>query len=308
MNLEALRLAVCVADSGSFAAAARLADLDPSSVSRSVASLEAELGIRLFHRSTRRLSLTEEGGAYLARVAPLLEEFDRARDAAREGRARPGGTLRLTASVAFGTECIVPHLPRYRDLYPEIALDLVLTDGNLDLVTESLDLAIRLAPAPGGDLISTRLMTTRYRVCAAPAWIDEVGAPSTPQALGAVPCLLQGLPEYRDRWRFRPAEGGSAAGEVDVPISGPVVISNPLALREAARRGLGPALLADWLVDGDLAAGALVDLFPSHAATATGFDTAAWALYPSRSYLPAKVRVTIDFLRTVLPRRILPAR
>ena len=300
MNLDALRLAVRVAESGSFAAAARLADLDPSSVSRTVANLEAELGIRLFQRSTRRLSLTEAGSAYLARVAPLLEEFERARDAAVAGRTRPSGALRLTTSVAFGTECIVPHLARYRDLYPDIALDLVLTDSNLDLVAESIDLAIRLAPAPEGDLISTRLMATRYRVCAAPAWVDRTGLPTAPQDLNGTPCLLQGLPEFRDRWHFRPLEGEGEGAAVEVPVTGPVVISNPLALRAAARQGLGPALLADWLVAEDLAAGALVDLFPAHAATATGFDTAAWALYPSRAYLPAKVRVTIDFLRAVL--------
>ena len=298
MNLDALHLAVRVAESGSFAAAARLADLDPSSVSRTVAGLEAELGIRLFQRSTRRLSLTEAGSAYLARVAPLLEEFDSAREAATAGRTRPSGRLRLTASVAFGTECIVPHLAGYRDLYPEISLDLVLTDSNLDLVAESVDLAIRLAPAPEGDLISTRLKTTRYRVCAAPAWVEKAGMPASPEALSETPCLLQGLPDFRDRWRFRALKGEGA--EVDIPVTGPIVISNPLALRAAARQGLGPALLADWLVVDDLAAGILVDLFPAHAATATGFDTAAWALYPSRAYLPAKVRVTIDFLRAAL--------
>jgi len=304
MNLEDLHLALTVAESGGFAAAARRVGLDPSSVSRIIAGLEAELGIRLFQRSTRRLALTEEGRAYLDRTAPLLEELEQAREAALQGRSTQSGWLRLTTSVAFGSDWIVPRLPAFRRAYPDIALDLVLTDGNLDLVSEGIDLALRLAPAPTGDLISTRLTETRYRVVASPDWVLGHGAPLTPEALSDLACIRQSLPGYRDRWRFRPStpadKDQDAEPVIDVPVGGTVLISSPLAIRQAARAGLGPALLADWLVGDDLAAGRLVDLFPHHQATATTFDTGIWALYPSRAFLPAKVRVAIDFLRVSL--------
>jgi len=292
MDTDALRTLQLVAHHQSFAGAARVLDVDPSSVSRLVASVEAQLGLRLFQRSTRQLTVTEAGALYLGRVGPLLDDLDLARDAAAQIGTQPGGRVRLTASVAFGQEVIVPHLAALRTTLPDITLEMVLSDQSLDLVAAQVDIAVRLAPAPKGDLISTRLMSTRYRVVAAPSYVAAHGAPSTPEALAQHDCLRMTLPEYRTEWRFRSAEQDTA-----VPVSGSVLISNALALRAAARAGLGPALLANWMTDGDIARGDLVDLFPHHEVTATAFDTAAWLLYPSRTYLPAKVRAVIDFLR-----------
>lgn len=296
MDVSALSVVLLVSERGSFSAAARVLRVDPSSVSRTAAAVEAEIGLRLFQRSTRRLAPTEEGEAYLSRIAPLVEELERAREEAVKGHKRPSGTLRLTASVAFGTECIVPLLGAFREALPDVSLELILSDGNLDLVGDKIDLALRLAPAPEGDLISTRLLTTRYLVCASPDWIAREEALARPGDLQEVDCLLLTLPDYRSSWIFRDAAGD----EEEIPVHGPIAISNPLALKEAALIGQGPALLADWLCAADLASGNLVDLFPDHDVTATNFDTGAWVLYPSRSYLPAKVRATIDFLRASL--------
>jgi DNA-binding transcriptional LysR family regulator len=298
MDTEDLRLLMAVAGAGSFAAAARIRGTDPSSVSRAVAAVERRLGLRLFQRSTRRLSLTEAGEAYLRRVEPLLDELDQARDEAQATGRGPLGTLRLTASVAFGQRCLVPLLAEFRERFPQLALELLLTDANLDLVAERIDLAVRLGPAPTGDVIARRLLATRYRVCAAPGYAR--GRPlAGPEELSGVDCLLFLLPEYRSRWRFRDPAGRT----VEVAVQGSLALSNALALRECALAGMGPALLADWLVGEDLARGALVDLFPDHEVAATEFATAAWLLYPSRSYLPRKVTATIDFLARRLRRR-----
>ena len=296
MELDALRISALVARHGSFAAVARVLDVDPSSVSRTVSNMETALGLRLFQRSTRTLRPTEEGAAFIARIAPLLEEFDRAHDAARRIAHGPSGTLKMTTSVSFAQICVVPHLSDFLDRYPDISVELLPSDANVDLVAENIDLAIRLAPAPKGDLISTRLRTTRYAVCASPAYVAAHPPVRTPDDLQKHDCLRFALPGYRTLWRFR------APGQdpTEVPISGRLVISNALALHRAARDGLGPALLPDWIVGADLQSGALVDLLPGHDCTATEFDTAAWALYPSRSYLPQKVRVMIDFLRQKL--------
>ena len=298
MEIDALRTATLAAQHGSFAAVARVLNVDASTVSRTVAGVEQDIGLRLFQRNARSLTLTEEGAAYLARIRPLLQQLDHAADEARQLRELPSGTLRMTASVAFGYECIVPHLGAFHAAYPKVVVELIPTDANVDILAEKMDLAIRLASAPEGDVISTRLMTTRYRVCAAPAYLERTGPIRHPSDLQHRNCLRFALPDFRSTWKFR------KDGEVlTVPVSGDTLISNALGLRRAAREGLGPVLLADWLVAGDLADGRLVDLFPDRDCTATSFDTGAWAIYPSREFLPQKVRAMIDFLKARYRRR-----
>lgn len=299
MNRHDLTLLQDVARLGSFAAAARLHGLDASSVSRSVAGIEAALNLRLFQRTTRRLSLTDEGSRYLSRAAPLIDELDRL---AQDSRARaPAGTLRLTASVTFGQTRILPLLPAFRAAYPDVALDCQFTDANLDLIAERIDLAIRLAPLIEGDVIATRLMTTRYRVVASPGYLAQSPPLNAPEDMAMHRALLFTLRQFRSRWIFR--RGGVVR---EVPVSGDITLSPAGTLREAALAQLGPALLPDWLVDGDIAAGRLIHCLPDWEVTATRFDTGAWAVYPSRAWLPAKTRAMIDFLRAALAQGGLP--
>jgi DNA-binding transcriptional LysR family regulator len=298
MDAIALKTFVDVARLGSFAYAARELELDPSSVSRTVAALENELGVRLFQRSTRKLSLTEAGHVYLMRVAPLVDELEQAREEARalsKGiNNLAQGTLRMTASVSFGIHQIAALLPEFHRLHPHLKVELLLTDTNLNLVNDRIDLAVRLGAQFDGDVVLTKLMRTRYRVCASPLYLSQHGQPSKPSDLSQRRCLLLNLPEFRHEWRFKDAQGKVQS----VPIDGDIIISNPLALRRCAIEGLGPVLLTDWLANEAIAEGTLVDLFPHLQVTATSFDTGVWLLYPTRSYLPLKVRVMVDFLKT----------
>ena len=299
MELRSLKLFVDVARRGSFAAVARENGVDASSVSRMIALLEDELGLRLFQRSTRKMELTEAGELYLHRVEGLVDELEGARDQALALSAAPAGQLRLTCSVSFGLTWIVPLLGEFRAEFPQLGVDLVLSDANLDLVAERIDLAIRLAPSVDADLIGTKLSGTHYRVCVGPAYLHNAGVPQTPAELGAHQCLLFPFPDYRRRWLFKDAQGVVSA----VPVEGHCIISSAIGLRDAARAGLGLALLPNWLTARDIEAGTLVDVFPRWRMTATTFETAAWLLYPSRSYVPGKVRAAIDFLRRHLGRR-----
>ena len=170
MDISTLQIFVEVMRQGSFAAVARDRDLDPSSVSRTIAALEKELGVRLFQRTTRRLSPTEAGTVYFERIEPLVEEMQQAIDIALDTAGQPKGTLRVTASVSFGQKCIVPLLPDFGFRYPELAIDLFLTDAVVDLFAERIDLAIRLGLLTDSTLVAQPLMRTRYRVCASPQY------------------------------------------------------------------------------------------------------------------------------------------
>jgi DNA-binding transcriptional LysR family regulator len=296
MNTDNLHLFVAVSRRGSFAAVAKERDVDPSSVSRAIADLEGELGLRLFQRSTRSMTLTEAGEIYLARLEPLLDELEHARDAAAQVSRAPRGVLRLTASVTFGQVCVVPLLGAFHARYPDLKVECMFTDANVDLVAERVDLAIRLAPAIEGDVVVSKLMDTRYGVYASPDYLARHPPLLRPTDLTGHQVLLFNLRAYRTHWLFRDTEGN----EERVAIQGELTLAPASALLTATLAGLGPALLPDWLVADAMANGHLVHLFPDHAATATTFDTAAWIVYPSRSYLPNKVRVMADFLREQL--------
>ncbi|MCV0428059.1 MAG: LysR family transcriptional regulator [Roseibium sp.] len=298
MDIHSLKTILLVRDLGSIAAAARALDVDASNVSRLLAGVERELGLRLFQRSTRKLSLTEEGDRYLSRVAPLVDELEAAREDAAFKGLSPRGTLRMTASVAFSQEILVPLLPEFQECHPDLTLELFPSDANLDLLAEGLDMAIRLASTLKGDLISTRLMRTHYRVVVAPSYLQHFGPIAHPDDLASANCLRFDLPDFRSFWRFRKTGEDPFA----VEVSGTMVISSALSLRETARLGMGPVLLPDWLITKDLATGRLINLFPEFDCAPAEFDTSAWVLYPSRSYLPQKVRVMIDFLKEELGR------
>ena len=305
METQALQLFIDVTAAGSFAAAARRHNIDPSSVSRTIAALEEELQIRLFQRSTRKLALTEAGSRYYQRCKPLLESLNEAQEEAQTLTHTPSGTLRMTASVAFGQECLIPHLERFQKDYPDIHLDLQLTDKNLDLYAEDIDLACRLTPEFESNLIGTKLFDTQYYVVASPKYLKQQKVQlkalqnkncfEKPEDLSTASCLTFNLPEYKTLWKFRDKQGQ----DTEVPIQSKLSISSILGLRRCTVNGLGPTLLADWVVKKELKSGELVNLFPQYQATATDFQTAAWLLFPSRKYVPTKTRVMVDFLKTV---------
>jgi DNA-binding transcriptional LysR family regulator len=293
MELSVLQTFVDVVKQGSFAAVARERNVDPSSVSRAIAGLEEELGIRLLQRTTRQLSPTEAGMVYFQRIQPLVEEMQQAIDVAIDVSGQPKGTLRITASVSFGLKCIVPLLPDFRSMYPDLTMDLVLTDANVDLFAERIDLAIRLGLLADSTSIAQQLIQTRYFICASPQYLKQWGHPKIPSDIEKHNCLLFPLAGFRSKWRFRNRD----REESEVFVRGHTIISNAIALQQCAIAGMGLALLPNWLIGDDLRDGTLVNVFPSYDVTATEFSTAAWLVYPSRAYVPLKVRVFIDFLK-----------
>jgi DNA-binding transcriptional LysR family regulator len=296
MNTADFATLMIVIRLGSFAAAARQLHVDPSSVSRAVAALEAKLGTRLFQRNTRQLTMTEAGAVFVQRVAPLLEELEQVRDAVTDSANRTRGTLRVTASNAFGMRRIVPLLPAFCRAHPELNIDLMLTDTVVDLVAERVDIAVRLGALRDSTLVAVPLLRTRYRVVSSRAWLGALAKPPrTPEDVQHYDCVTFAMPGFRDRWLFRRTGGGS---QIAVTVQPRLLLTNGLALRECALAGLGVSLLPDWLIGDDLAAGRLVDLYPEHDVAVVDAPTGAWLVYPSRSYVPTKVRAFIELMRT----------
>lgn len=293
MDVSVLQLFVEVVRQGSFAAVARDRNLDPSSVSRAIAGLEEELGIRLFQRTTRQLSPTSAGMIYFERIEPLVEEIQQATDIATDVSGKPKGTLRVTASASFGLKCIVPLLPEFQRLYPDLTVDFLLTDAVVDLFAERIDVAVRLGLLADSSLIAQQLMRTQYSVCASPDYLKRSPPLLHPNDLKHHNCLLFPLSGFRSRWIFKDRMGELS----EIPISGQTVISSGIALQQCAISGMGLTLLPNWLIDDDLQAGNLVNVFPDFDVTATDFNSAAWLVYPSRAYIPLKVRIFIEFLK-----------
>ena len=301
MDTQALTLFNDVALKGSFAAAARTHQLDPSTVSRIIANLEDELQVRLFQRSTRQMALTEAGEVYLQHIQPLLEGLNQALDAAKSTHQDARGTLTMTASIAFGQTCLIPLLPKFQKQYPNISLNLKLSDHMLDIIMDEIDLAIRLMSGSLADSthwVGKYLFSTQYYVCVSPNYLEHHKPLTHPSDLEGHRCLTFDLPLYRSRWLFKHHEHKEET--LNVPITSTLSISSALALKECAIQGMGPCLLADWLIEDAIEKEELVCLFPEFDVTATDFNTAAWMLYPSRKYVPAKTRAMINFLKMQL--------
>jgi len=295
MDTATLDLFSLVVKNGSFAAAAREKNMDPSSVSRLIAGLETKLGVRLFQRNTRQLALTEAGSVYYQRIEPLMEELQRAGHAAADVSSRVTGTLRVTASNSFGLKFVVPRLPAFTEKYPDLVVDLMLTDTVVDLLADRVDVAIRLGSLPDSNLVAQLLTYTRYRVVASPGYLNKHGTPTIPAQAREHNCLLFPLPGFRSQWIFQDENGV----QNEVSISGKLLLTSAIGLQQCALAGMGIALLADWLVADDISSGKLIELFPAWEVAALDFKSAAWFVYPSRSYVPLKVRVFIDYMRSV---------
>ena len=294
MDLDGIRTFTLVVRTGSFAAAARLRGVAPSSVSRAVAVLEGEIGIRLFQRTTRRLALTEAGRSYHRQVVPLLEALERAADAARDLGARPRGLLRVAVAAPLATLYLARWVAAFAERFPDLEIELVLDSRYADLVGERIDVAVRLGHLASASVVALKLCAAPRAVVASPSYL--VGhAPRRPSDTRAHRVLVFPRGGEHETWRFRDAEGRTSEVEVRARVSA----ADGLIVRELAKSGLGLALLPRWLCADDLRSGALVDVFPSHEVTATEFESSLWLAYPSRSHLPLKVRVFVDFLREI---------
>jgi len=293
MNIDLLKIFADVVEKGSFSEVARLKSVNPSSISRSINALEDELKLRLFHRNTRNVYLTEAGKVYYDRIFPLIDELEKSRLFASDIEKVPNGVLRVSSPVSYAELAIVPILPEFLKLYPSISIDLILTDSKLDLLSENIDVSIRLGALEDSSLIAYKFSPMISYICASPNYIKQYGEPSSIDDLKNHNCLKLSMPDIPSAWKFRDELGVIK----EVNVSGNVTTSNALALKTCALNDIGITMQACWMVVNEINNGKLVKLFTEYDVTMAGWDAGAWLVYPSRRYLPLKVRVFIDFIK-----------
>ncbi|QQX87110.1 LysR family transcriptional regulator [Cupriavidus necator] len=278
-----------VLDLGSISAAARSLDLSVAVASQRLQRLERELGVRLLHRTTRRLHATPEGAVLAEQGRALVDDLEALGTSLRQAGTGVSGTLRVTTSSSFGRLYISPLLPEFLALHPGLTLSVNLTDNVLDLVSAGFDLAIRIGALDDSTLVARRLANNRRMLCASPDYLRRRGTPRTPQDLARHDCLvLVGSQGRQDVWRL----GDGAGGEIAVRVRGRIEANTGELLSDAALAGFGIALHSTWHVSADLRAGRLVQVLPDYPLA----DTGIYAVMPQRRLVPPRVRAFVDFL------------
>lgn len=292
MDIALLGIFADVARLGSFASVARQRNVTPSAISRAICSLESELGVRLFHRSTRNVVPTEAGLAYFERIVSLVEDIDQANQVARRLSEAPAGRLRLAAPVAFGQIALAAPLAVFAKAHPDLHFDVIFSDAVLDVLHDRIDISIQLGPLADSALIAKRLCPIRYVICASPDYLRTHPVSSAPGELHDHVCIGTAPPDGSDCWLLKSEDGIVTR----LGVAPRMRVSNAVMARQCAAAGLGIALLPEFVAWEQLASGFLVRLFDLFEATPHEFGAVAWLVYASGKHLPNKVRLLLDFL------------
>lgn len=287
LDLQQLTSFLAVVRAGSFVGAAEATGLSKAAVSRHVAELEQHLGVRLIHRTTRRLSLSEDGQGFHSRAVELVSELAELETETASSGGEAVGLLRINAPLTFGNLHLAPLWPRFIAVHPKVSLDVTLNDRVVDLVDEGYDVAIRIANRLDPQLIGRRLASTRIVLCASPGYLAMHGTPMHPRELAEHQILAYSYWAAGDDWRFSGPEG-----EVSVKVTPRIHTNSGDTCRAAALEGQGIILQPDFLVGPDIKHGALVELMPQY----HSIELSVFAVYATRKHLPMKTRRLIDFL------------
>jgi DNA-binding transcriptional LysR family regulator len=284
--ISGLQIFIRVAETGSFSGVARESNSSQSAVTRQVAQLEEHFGVRLFHRTTRKLSLTDEGQDLVSRARHLLEEAEGLEDTFGKNGGTPTGLVRIGLPVGAAI-LLVPDFTALMRAHPGLMVEMVVNEQPDDLVADRLDLALRFGQSPDTSLVSRAVATLASAAVAAPAYLERHGAPEHPSDLAKHTCIIHDMGPDSTHWIFNGAQG-----PVDVEITSSFRSNNSLVVRQAALAGYGIAMLGDPLTINDIRAGRLYRLLPDYVAR----RRQAFVVYPSRRHLAQRTRLVIDFL------------
>ncbi|RZL87202.1 MAG: LysR family transcriptional regulator [Variovorax sp.] len=293
-RLKQLESFVAIALRGSLTAAARAEGVAPAIMGRRLDALEERLGVKLLLRTTRRITLTHEGSAFLEDCQRLLVELANAEASVSAGGVKASGHLRVTAPAGFGRRHVAPLVPRFHQLHPEVTISLNLSDRVIDVAGESFDCAVRVGDLPDSSLVSLRLADNRRRCVATPDFVRRYGTPRHPAELARFACLSLSSDASQTRgWGFRvPAPDGEHE-VIHLKPTGPLDCSDGQVLHDWCLAGHGIAWRSTWEVEAEIDAGLLVPLLDEFAAPPNGI----YAVFPQRKHLPLRVRLWLDFLK-----------
>ncbi len=289
-KLKQLESFVSVATRGSLTAAANAEGVAPAIMGRRLDGLEERLGVKLLLRTTRRITLTHEGSAFLEDCQRLLSDLANAEASVSAGGIKASGHLRITAPAGFGRRHVAPLVPRFRELHPEVTISLNLSDRVVDIAGEAYDCAVRVGDMPDSSLVSVRMADNRRLCVATPAYLKRCGTPQTPADLSRFDCLTLSSDASQTRgWAFKHSDGEV----VYLKPAGPLDCSDGQVLHDWCLAGYGIAWRSTWEVESEIAAGQLVAVLEDYAAPPNGI----YAVFPQRKHLPLRVRLWIDFLK-----------
>jgi DNA-binding transcriptional LysR family regulator len=280
---------VAVVDASSFVRAAEHLSTSKAAVSRTIGDLETRLGVRLLHRTTRKLSLTADGELFFARCRQILSTIDEAESEVAAQNQQAIGLVRVSAPMTFGVLHLANLWGDFAAAHPKVKLEIDLADRTVDLVDEGYDLAVRIAQLPNSSLIRRQLATTRLVLCASPKYLQIAGAPDHPSDLAQHCVIAYSYAAEKDEWHF-----DGPVGRVSVRTSPRIRTNNGDTCRAGALKHQGLVLQPTFLVGDDLRAGRLIEVMPQYRALELGI----YAVYPTRKLVPSKVRLLIDFLMT----------
>jgi DNA-binding transcriptional LysR family regulator len=293
-RLKQLESFVAIAARGSLTAAAKAEGVAPAIVGRRLDALEERLGVKLLLRTTRRISLTHEGSAFLEDCQRLLVELANAEASVSAGGVKASGHLRVTAPAGFGRRHVAPLVPRFHELHPEVTISLNLSDRLVDMAGESFDCAVRVGDLPDSSLVSLRLADNRRRCVATPEFVRRHGTPRHPSELVRFACLSLSSDASQTRgWAFRvPVQGGEHE-VIHLKPTGPLDCSDGQVLHDWCLAGHGIAWRSTWEVEAEIDAGLLMPLLDEFAAPPNGI----YAVFPQRKHLALRVRLWLDYLK-----------
>jgi DNA-binding transcriptional LysR family regulator len=298
-KLKQLESFVSVATRGSLTAAANAEGVAPAIMGRRLDGLEEHLGVKLLIRTTRRITLTHEGSAFLEDCQRILADVANAEASVSAGGVKAAGHLRITAPAGFGRRHVAPLVPKFRELHPDVTISLNLSDRVVDIAGEGHDCAVRVGDMPDSSLVSLRLADNRRLCVATPAYLARHGTPQTPADLARFHCLTLSSDASQTRgWAFKmpqvKATGNALSGEVTyLKPAGPLDCSDGQVLHDWCLAGYGIAWRSTWEVEAEIAAGHLSVVLEDFAAPPNGI----YAVFPQRKHLPLRVRLWIDFLK-----------
>ncbi|GAA4021213.1 LysR family transcriptional regulator [Actimicrobium antarcticum] len=292
-RLQSMRVFAKVVEQGSFAGAGLALEMSNAVVTRHVADLEKHLGARLLNRTTRRLSLTETGQVYLDRVHQILQDIDDADAMASTHASRTAGALRIYSHLGFGQFQLAQLLPVYARQFPDVTLDVTLSDRTVDLVEEGFDIGMFIGLQKfDASMIARKIGSSEIILCASPDYIRQHGAPETPEQISQHACLNFAYEQLRHHWTIVNDDRS-----INIPITSKLVSNNGDLLRQCALAGMGIVIRSSFTLGNDLASGRLVRLLPHHHLG----KLSVMMVYPSRRQLAAKVRSFVDFISSTFP-------